>query len=83
MMLNSRDVVDDLVDVVAGVEHHRVMGTELDSVGQPVGRLDDLIHELFFLVIDIEVSPGRNRQQQRQSYGQDELGDQSMMKIFD
>ena len=77
------DVHRNLVDVVAGVEHHRVVGAELDGVGQPVGPLDDFVHEFFLLVIDVEVSPGRNRQQQRQAHGQDELGDQSMMKIFD
>ena len=68
------DVLDDLVDVVAGVEHHGIVGAQQDGVAQAVGAPDDVLHGTLLLVLDVEVGPRRNGHQQGQAHGQDQLG---------
>ena len=73
-VVQPRDVGDDLVDVVAGVQHHRVVRAQTDGVAEPLGLRDDLVLEAGFLVGDAEIRPGGNGQQQRGADTQDQLG---------
>ena len=53
------DIVDDLVDIIPRVQHHRIVRSQSDGIGQPVRSDDDIVHKLFLLEIDIKIGPGR------------------------
>jgi len=67
------DIGDDLVDVVPGIEHHGIVGAQAYGGRQPVGCIDDVLHELFFLIIDVEIGPRRDREQKDEPYCEDQL----------
>ena len=57
--LKLADVLNNLIDVVPGINHHGIMGAQPDCARQPVGAGDNISHGLLFLIIYIEVSPDR------------------------
>jgi len=59
------NVVDDLFDVVPGVEHHGIMGAQADGVAQPLSACGDVAHHLLLHVSKIEESPHREGQKQQ------------------
>jgi hypothetical protein len=65
----SANVVNDLIDIIPGIQHHGVMGAESYGIGQSVGSGHNISHELFFLIIDIKISPGGNGNKQGQANG--------------
>jgi hypothetical protein len=59
--LNSLLIADihyDLVDIIAGIVHHGVLGTQLNGVAQPFGFSHNVFAQSFFLIPDAEVGPG-------------------------
>ena len=61
------DVVDDLLDVISGVEHHGIMGAQSDGVAQPLSAGGDVAHHLLLHVTIVEESPHRQGQEQHQA----------------
>ena len=59
--LNSFLIADihyDLVDIIAGIVHHGVVGTQLNGIAQPFGFSHNVFAKSFFLILDTEVCPG-------------------------
>ena len=52
------DIHYDLVDIIAGIVHHGVVGAQLNRVAQPFGFSHDVFAQPFFLVPDTEIGPG-------------------------
>ena len=75
------DVGDYLIDIIAGVQHHGIMGAEFDGRGQAVRPRHHMLHELFFLVCEVEIGPGGKGYEQCQSDCNDELERQAASKI--
>ncbi len=73
-LLQPGDVVDDLVDVVPGVEHHGVVGAELDGVAEPLRLRHELLLQIVLLIGDAEVGPGGDREHQDDAGDQDQFG---------
>ena len=69
----ASNVADNLVDVIPGIEHHRVVGAQFDGVGQPVGGRRDVFHQLNTLVAHAVIGPDRQGHQQRQTDGYNEF----------
>ena len=68
------DIIDNLIDIIAGVRHHGIVSAEFDGRAQTVGSDHHMFHEFFFLVIDVKISPGGQGDEQRQSHRKDEFG---------
>jgi hypothetical protein len=68
------DVIDNLIDVMAGIKHHRIMGAEPDGICQFVGSSHDVFHQFLPIVFDVEVGPCRYAAKQNTSCDYDELG---------
>jgi hypothetical protein len=77
------DVRYNLIDIIAGVQHHGIMGAEFDGRGQAVRPGHHMLHKLFFLVSDVEIGPGGKGYEQCQSDRKDELGGQAASKIYE
>ncbi len=71
------DVLDDLVDVVPGVEHHGIVGPQADGRSQAVSAGHDVAHQLFLLVADIEIGPGSDGEQEHNPDRDDQFGHQA------
>jgi hypothetical protein len=71
------DVLCYLVDVVSGIEHHRVMGAQLDGVAEPVARFNDVLESICLLIVYVEVCPGENANKKNQPYQSNKLGDKT------
>ena len=58
--LNSLLIADipyDLVDIIAGIVHHGVLGTQLNGIAQPFGFSHNVFAQSSFLISDTEVCP--------------------------
>jgi hypothetical protein len=73
----------DLIDIVPGIEHHGIMSAKSDGIGQSPRPFYDLFHDLFLLVIDIEIGPGRQAEQQNGSDGQNQLRYKTEANVLD
>ncbi|MDX2478761.1 MAG: hypothetical protein QNK24_00325 [Desulfuromusa sp.] len=73
------NVVDDLLDVVPGVEHHGIVGAQADGIAQPLGAGGDVVHHLFLHVSKIEKSPHSERQKQQQTDADQKLEQQAFV----
>ena len=51
------DIPYDLVDIVAGIVHHGVMGAQLNRVAQTFGFSHDVLAQSLLLIPDAEVGP--------------------------
>ncbi|VTR66567.1 hypothetical protein DESC_480277 [Desulfosarcina cetonica] len=79
----AADVVDDLVDLVAGVEHHGVVGAQADRGGEAIRAGHDALHHFLLLIADIEKGPGGDGDEQNGAHGQDQLGGQAVAQVLD
>ncbi len=52
------DIHYDLVDIIAGIVHHGVVGAQLNGGAQPFGLGHNVFAQSFLLIPDAEVSPG-------------------------
>jgi hypothetical protein len=59
------------------------MRTEFDGIGKPIGAGHHILHQFFFLRIDVKIGPGRYGNEQGQSDRKNQLGRQLAVKIFD
>ena len=75
------DILNDLVDIITGIVHHGVVGTQLDGIAEPLGFSHYFFTQPFFLVPDAEVRPGGNDQEQNDSDPDNQLGDETVTKI--
>ena len=75
------DIGDDLRDVIAGIEHHGIMGSQTDRVGQTIRIGDDVVHDSVFLFVDIKIGPGGHGQQQGHADTQNEFGNQAATRM--
>jgi hypothetical protein len=71
--LLASDVVNDLVDVVPGVEHHGIVGTQPDGIPQSVCLFDHMVDGVRLMVLDIDICPTGNASKEYQANPEDEL----------
>lgn len=76
------NIGNNLIDVIPGIKHHRIMGTKLYRLAQLIAIFNDSIHDLVFIVVNINRCPGRNNQQQDDAYGENDFENQAVAQIF-
>jgi len=61
------DVFCDLVDVISGIEHHGIVGTQFYGVTQPVSLCYNIIDSPLLLIFNIKIGPGGYADQKDQT----------------
>jgi hypothetical protein len=62
------NIGDDLVDVIPGIDHHGVMGTQGNGIRQSVCPFENVFHDPFLLIPDTEKSPGGHTDKKSHPY---------------
>jgi len=63
----SANVGRDLVNVVSGIEHHGIVGTQFYGIPQPVSLCNHLFNGPLLLILNIKIGPGGYADQQDQT----------------
>jgi hypothetical protein len=66
------DVRRDLVNLISGIEHHGVVGTQFYGITQPVSLCHHIFKGSFLLIINIKIGPGGYADQQDQTNPEDQ-----------
>ena len=73
-----RNVIDNLLDVTPGIEHHGIVQAQSDGFAQPIHVAGQIGHELLFKIVDIEIAPGRQGKQKNRAHAEQDLGYQTV-----